>query len=228
MRIAAIVPAAGIGRRMGLSTEKQFLSLRGGPIIVHTLKVLARQRDITEIYLVAPVDKIDFCRAEFIDKYNFAKKINVIAGGKERQDSVANGLACLGKSFDLVLVHDGVRPLVSRDTIERVIEAAMVNGAAIAALPVKETIKEVNAGGLVENTLAREKLFSVQTPQVFRYPLIKKAFERAASEGFYGTDEASLVEHMGGAVKVVAGNPENIKITTPEDLVLAEALLLKG
>ncbi len=225
MRTAAIVPAAGAGKRMGSSGGKQFLNLRGEPIIVHTLRALAQHAGIDEIYLVVPADKISACREELIDRYKLSKVAQVAAGGKQRQDSVAKGLACLEQGVDLVLVHDGVRPLVSQAVISRVIKAAKESGAAVAALPVKETIKEISTDGIVVKTLERSKLWAVQTPQVFGHELLKAAFAKAASEDFYGTDEAALVERLGHTVRVVEGNPENIKITTPEDLVVAGVLV---
>lgn len=227
MRIAAIVPAAGLGKRMGSDQEKQFLELAGKPIIVHTLMALSLNPNISEIYLVTLKEKVEYGRRELVEKYQLAKVSQIVAGGAQRQDSVANGLLALQTIPDLILVHDGVRPLVSQDTINRVIAAAQEFGAAIAALPVKETIKAVDADGLVRHTLERSQLWTVQTPQVFRYQLFKEALKQAQQQNFYATDEAGLVERIGHPVKVVPGNPENIKITTPEDLAIAEYWLGK-
>ena len=221
---AAIVPAAGQGLRMGSGTRKQFLLLDAEPIIVRTLRILAACRQIDEIYLVAPATEIETCR-EYIRRYELRKISMVLAGGRQRQDSVANGLARLPERVQWVLVHDGVRPLVSRQTINRVIRAARQTGAAVAGLPLKETVKRLGPRGLVSQTLERSKLWSIQTPQVFRHEDLKRAFRQARRDGFYATDEAALLERLSQPVKVVRGNPENIKITTPEDLLIARALL---
>ena len=171
-----------------------------------------------------PKDKLGFCRKEIVNKYKLSKVAKIVAGGKERQDSVAKGLACIGDGFNLVLVHDGVRPLVSQAVINRVIYAAKENGAAIAAVPIRDTIKAVSSEGWVDQTLERSKLWSVQTPQAFRYNLLKAAYAKAESDGFSATDEALLVEHLGHPVRVVKGSTQNIKITTPGDLDIAEAI----
>lgn len=226
MKVAAIVAAAGLGRRMRQPQKKQFINLNEEPIIAHTLRALTRHPKITSIYLVVPREKVGFCKKEIVDKYKFSKVVKVVAGGKQRQESVAKGLACIGDNVDLVLVHDGVRPLVSQAVINRVIYAAKESGAAIAAVPIRDTVKAVSPEGWVDETLERSKLWSVQTPQAFRCNLLKAAYANAVNDGFSATDEALLVEHLGHPVRVVKGSSQNIKITTPGDLDIAEAIVV--
>jgi len=223
MKIVAIIPSAGMGRRMG-KRKKPFLPLAGMPVMAHALLPFETSPLIGAIILVVPDDDREICRRDLVNAYGFQKVINVVAGGAERQDSVKAALNTLSASWDIVVVHDGVRPFVTVDLIERVVKAAITNGAAIAAVPVKDTIKEV-VEGRVTRTVPRERLWSVQTPQAFRAELLVEAHEKAAEDGFSGTDDAALVERMGCAVSVVEGSYENIKITTPEDLVAGEAII---
>jgi 2-C-methyl-D-erythritol 4-phosphate cytidylyltransferase len=227
-KIFALIPAAGMGKRMGAGHNKQYLLLDGMPILAHTLKVFQEADCIAGIYLVAPEQEIPFCRSDVVERYGFTKVRAIVAGGAERQNSVHNGLAAMQGvgDDDLVLVHDGVRPFVSAELLERAARAADEFGGAVVAVPVKDTVK-IARGGIIAGTPPREELWLAQTPQAFRYGLIRSAYEAAASEGFLGTDDASLMERQGWPLHVVTGDYRNIKITTPEDMLLAQAFLKK-
>jgi 2-C-methyl-D-erythritol 4-phosphate cytidylyltransferase len=222
MKVSAIIPAAGMGIRMGSNIPKQFLLLDGKPILHHTLTVLDQCSVVNEIVLVVSEKEIENSRQPIQDSH--PKVTRIIAGGKERQDSVYNGLQSLDSETDIVVVHDGVRPFVSADLIHETVEAARDFGAAITAIPVSDTIKKVNEEGLVECTVDRNGLWRVQTPQTFQVSLLKDAFAKAQADNFYGTDEGALIEYLGREVKVVSGSEFNIKITRPEDLVLGEKI----
>ena len=234
IRAAVVIPAAGRGQRMGSpgatgAKSKNYLPLLRRPVLVHTLAAFEASFLVSEIVLVVAPPDIEYCSEEIVSGHNIKKVVKIIGGGSERQDSVANGLKVLseaGKDFDVILVHDGARCLVTIELIEEVIRAAYEDGAAIAAVAVKDTIKQVDECGRVESTLKRESLRAVQTPQAFRADIISKAYEEAATDGFFGTDSSSLVEEMGVEVRVVEGSYENIKITTADDLLLAEKILL--
>ena len=225
-RIYALIPAAGMGKRMGAGHNKQYLLLDGKPILAHTLAVFENSPLIEAIYLVIPEAEIPYCRSEVVERYGFGKVRAVIAGGAERQNSVINGLRGMTgvADDDLVLIHDGVRPFVPVDVLERAAAAADEFGGAVVAVPVKDTVK-VARDGIVTETPKREELWLAQTPQAFRYGLIRAAYHAAAAEGFLGTDDASLMERQGWPLHIVMGDYRNIKITTPEDMVLAEAFL---
>ena len=228
MRTTVLIPAAGTGSRMGADVNKQYLTLADRPILAHTLALFDSHPAIAHIYVISPHAEIPFCREEVIARYGFAKVRDVVAGGAERQDSVAAGLAaCSAGDDEVVLVHDGVRPFFPARLIDAVLAAVARCGACVVGMPVKDTIKEVE-GGRVLGTPARGRLWMAQTPQAFRAGLLRKAFARARSDGFRGTDDASLVERLGAPVAMVEGSYRNIKITTPEDLVLARALLAAG
>ncbi len=223
----ALIPAAGMGKRMGASINKQYLQLQGLPIVARTIAVFERSPLIEAIYLVIPEDEIPYCREHVVDACGFRKIAAIVPGGRERQNSVMNGLNAMGdrlKVDDVVLIHDGVRPLVTEQMLEESIRVARSADGALVAVPAKDTIKTVH-GGIVSGTPPRETLWQAQTPQSFRYGIICNAYRSAEQEGFMGTDDASLVERQGGAVRIVPGDYRNIKITTPEDLVLAEAFL---
>ena len=224
-KTAAIIPSAGMGRRMG-SQKKNYLELLSRPVLAWTLEPFEASPSVDAIIVVVPPGDEGFCREKIIGAYGFRKVIAVAAGGAERQDSVENGLRAARGGYDMVIVHDGARPLVTAAIIEATIRAAIEDGAALAGVRVKDTIKETSAG-FVRATLKRESLLSVQTPQAFRVDLLEAAFKKARSEGFDGTDESSLVERTGHPVRVVEGSYENIKITTPEDLLVAEFILRK-
>ncbi len=234
MKVIVIIPAAGLGTRMaGTKTKlpapsKQFSEINGVPILVHTIRKFVSVPQVTDIYV--PVRKPEIAQTEERLKREVGgKRLHVLEGGEHRQESVANALAAVqAAADDLILVHDAVRPFVDAAIIGSVIAAAQKYGAAIAGLPAVDTIKQVDRtaeGAIITSTIPRERVVMAQTPQGFRYAVIKKAFDEALADGFVGTDEASLVERSRHEVAVVMGSPRNIKITTPEDLELAEFFL---
>ncbi len=223
--VAVIVAAGGSGTRMGGSRAKQYLPLGGIPLIVHVLRRFQECPLVGKILLVVPGGDIPFVREEILDKYEVAAIASVTAGGRERQDSVRNGLSLTGEGDGIVLVHDGARPFVTPALIEAVIRVAGETGAVCPGIPLRDTVKSAGDDGLVSKTLDRNRLWAVQTPQGFRREVLLEAFRRAGEDGFYGTDEASLVERTGRPVRIIRGAEENIKITTPEDLLLGEYLL---
>ncbi|SMB84468.1 2-C-methyl-D-erythritol 4-phosphate cytidylyltransferase [Desulfonispora thiosulfatigenes DSM 11270] len=220
-----ILLAAGQGKRMNSDTNKQYMHLFDKPILAHTLDVFQNHPLIDEIIVVTRQEELDFCQKEIVERYNFSKVNRIVIGGKERQESVFNALRVVDKENCLVVVHDGARPLVTPRIISEVIENAKITRASIVAVPVKDTIKRVNSSKLVVETLKREELWAVQTPQVFTKEIITKAHERADRENYLGTDDASLVEKIGQSVNIVLGSYENIKITTQEDLDIAINIL---
>ncbi len=223
MKTAAIIPSAGMGRRMG-NRKKPFLPLAGRPVLAHTVLLFELSPLIDATILVVPDDDRETCGLEIVDVFEFRMVIDVVPGGRERQDSVRAALDALSGSWDILVVHDGVRPFATVDIIEEVVKTAKATGAAIAAVPVKDTVKEV-ANGTVIRTVPREALWSVQTPQAFKAGILREAHKRAVEDGFSGTDDAALVERLGHRVSVVEGSYENIKITTPEDILVGEAIL---
>ena len=227
-KVVAIVPAAGAGKRLGLGINKAFAELRDAPLIVHCLAMLARTKLVREAIVVlapAEVEEGSALLARYQASYFATLPIKVVAGGKERQDSVANALAAVPADAAYIAVHDGARPFAGRAVFERTLAAAREQGAAIAAVPVKNTIKVVDARGVVVDTPVRSTLVAVQTPQVFRAALLKDAYAHLAAHPAAVTDDASVVELLGHKVVVAQGRYENIKITTPEDLVLSEHFL---
>ena len=226
VKTVAIIPAAGSGIRMESKRAKQFLSLDGKPILALTLEPFQECSDVAAVILVVPPDDVEYCKKEIVERFGFTKVKKIVPGGKRRQDSVRLGLEAAEGKYDLVLIHDGVRPLIEKGLIERVIEEAITNRAVITALPAKETVKEVNDLRDVVKTYDRERVWMVQTPQAFRYQDILKAHQNALKEGWEEvTDDALLVERSGITVKVVEGSEKNIKVTTPHDLKLARFLL---
>jgi len=223
----ALIPAAGMGKRMGASINKQYLRLNGLPILAHTISVFERSALIDSIYLVIPADEIPYCREQIVEAGGFKKIAAIVAGGTGRHHSVKNGLKAIRETADdddLILIHDGVRPFLSEAMLRESITAAQEHEGALVAVPAKDTIKIV-ADGVVIDTPSRETLWQAQTPQSFRFGVIFAAHQAAEREGFIGTDDASLIERSGGKIKIVAGDYRNIKITTPEDLTLAEAFM---
>ncbi|MCM3176082.1 MULTISPECIES: 2-C-methyl-D-erythritol 4-phosphate cytidylyltransferase [Paenibacillus] len=219
-----VVVAAGRGTRMGTTESKQFLLLQDKPVFIHTLEVFAALDEMREIVLVTGAGDVERC-LNWVKEYHLESRVRVIPGGKERQHSVHEGLKALGT--DWVLVHDGVRPFVNREQINACMTTVMSGGGAILAVPVKDTIKQVNAEGVVTATPDRSSLWSIQTPQAFRLSALMLAYESAEKDGFLGTDDAMLAERQGITVKIVEGSYTNIKLTTPEDLQYA-AFLLRG
>ncbi len=227
-KTVALIPAAGVGRRMGEIAEinKQYIPLGGRPALALTLKVFQESPLIDQVIPIVRTEEIDYCRQSIVEQYGLDKAARIVAGGPTRGDSVARGLAAItGEEWDLVVVHDGARPLLTEDVLGGVIQKAKKTGAAIAAVPVKDTIKRVDPQELVVGTLPREELWAIQTPQAFRYELLTEAYRRAREEGFQGTDDASLVERLGHPVAVVLGSYDNLKLTTPEDVIMARSLL---
>lgn len=223
-KTVAIIPAAGQGRRMNRKVNKQYIELLDKPVLAHTLKVFENHPLIDEIIVVAKEDEIEFCQERIVKNYDFSKVSKVIAGGSERQESVYNALKEI-KEDCLVVVHDGARPLVAPTIISNAINTAKSSSASVVAVPVKDTIKRVNSDDEVTETLKRSELRAIQTPQVFKKSLLQKAYDEAFEDHFYGTDDASLVERLGVPVKVIDGSYDNIKITTAEDIEIANLVL---
>jgi 2-C-methyl-D-erythritol 4-phosphate cytidylyltransferase len=209
---------------MGCKVPKQFLEIDGRPLLALTLEAFEKCSAVDEVILVVPSVEVDHCRHAVVKRYGFKKVAAVVAGGKTRRDSVRLGMASVGDGCGMVVVHDGVRPLVTPSLIEKVIEAARVSGAAIAGIPARDTVKEVN-GDLVKKTYERENVWLAQTPQAFHYGILLDAHDREGT-GRPGepTDDACLVERAGGTVVVVAGDEDNIKVTTPRDLAMVKFL----
>ena len=228
-KITAIITAAGSGKRMGTDQKKQYLKLQNKPILYYTLKNFSECPAIDEIVLVLPQEDIEYVKNEIIAKYKITKITTYVAGGKERQDSINNALNVLPcDKGDIVVIHDGVRPFITDEIITESIEAARKHGGAVAGVMVKDTIKELDSG-VYSKTLQRDRLVAVQTPQTFQAGLIKEAYRNADKEGFYSTDDAALVEkYSATAVVFIEGSYFNIKITTPEDIIFAEAILAKN
>ena len=225
MSNTAVILAAGLGKRMQAGHNKQFIEICGQSVLTHTLTVFAQIPEIAKIVLVVRVGEEDTCQ-NMIPKIAENKTVLAI-GGKERQDSVHNGIRAITWECEYILIHDGARPLITEEVIRRTLLAAQNSGAAICAVPVKDTIKQADSDGNVLATIPRESLWAVQTPQVFRADLIRRAYENAYVHNHYGTDDASLVEYLGEKIKIVTGDYENIKITTPEDIPTAEQILQK-
>lgn len=238
-RIVAIVPAAGLGKRFGPGTNKPFQMLGGKLLIVWSLKTLQSINEIQEIIPVLKAQDVEYGQKIF-KNHRLSKIKKLAAGGKERQDSVYNGLKLIDDKDCVVLIHDGVRPLIEKDLIEKAIKELLqpvtpVKGSkagfkgfdgVIFGVPVKDTIKEAE-DGIIKKTLKRSSLWAIQTPQFFHYKKIVQAYEKAMKEQFYATDDAAIIERYGGKIKVVMGSYRNIKITTPEDLEIAEFLVSK-
>jgi 2-C-methyl-D-erythritol 4-phosphate cytidylyltransferase len=223
-KICAVIVAAGKGTRMGADVNKQFLNIKNKPILYYTLKAFASCTSIDEIILVTAKDEMQYCKSEIIKKYNINKVSNIVEGGRERQHSVFNGLMA-SKDCDIVLIHDGARPFVNDRIIEEGIEYAKKYGACTCGVQPKDTIKVREENGFSKNTLNRDSLFSVQTPQCFKYDLIVSCHEKISSECVKITDDTSVVEYFGHKVYLYEGSYNNIKITTPEDLVIGEKIL---
>lgn len=227
-KITVIVAAAGMGKRLGLGMNKAFVSIGGKPVLVRCLEMLKKTDVVDAVVVVTTADDIKKTD-ELIKEYSYLYpdiKISITGGGRERQDSVAAGLACVDSSCSYVAVHDGARPFAGKEVFLRTLAAAERFGAAVPAVPVKDTIKQVKEGGvLVLRSLKRSELVAVQTPQIFKKEILENAYQRLEKQPVFVTDDASLVEAAGGEVAVVDGIYENIKITTPEDLLIAEEII---
>lgn len=221
---SVIIVSAGKGSRMKVDINKQFLKLGDKEVVAHTIDKFYNNKNIGEIIVVIREEEKEFFEKNIINKYGY-KNIKIAFGGKERQDSVYNGLKELEKNCEIVLIHDGARPFVTNEIIEKSIKSAKEHKGAVVGVPVKDTIKIVNENKDVCDTPNRNTLWSIQTPQVFDYSLIMKAYEKSKKDKYYGTDDSMLMEYLGYNVKVVEGSYNNIKITTPEDLKIAEEIL---
>jgi 2-C-methyl-D-erythritol 4-phosphate cytidylyltransferase len=224
-KVTVLIPAAGMGKRMGKALAKQFLPLGDKPMLAHTLLAFQRASEVDEIIPILSQEDIEICLRDIIECFHITKVKTLVVGGKERQDSVSNGLHKLEKDAVVVMVHDGVRPFVTAEMIRDSVEHAKKGECVAVGVPIKDTIKEVNDKGIVRSTLERSRLWAIQTPQAFPVRILKHAYEEALSKRLYGTDDATLVERAGGSVRIIMGSYENIKITTPEDLMVAEEIL---
>jgi 2-C-methyl-D-erythritol 4-phosphate cytidylyltransferase len=224
-RVAALIPAAGEGRRMGGAMPKQFLPLGGRELLARTLEVFEACTAIDEIWVVVAAEHCAWCQETIVERYGLRKVRGIVAGGTTRQASVWRGLQHVAEAVELVVVHDGVRPLVPELLIQQTLASASQYGAAIAAVPLKDTLKRVSAAHEVEGTVPRERLWRIQTPQAFHHALLRTAFQHAWQHGLQATDEAGLIEAMGHPVKIVPGYEYNVKITTPDDLIFCETFL---
>jgi 2-C-methyl-D-erythritol 4-phosphate cytidylyltransferase len=226
--VNAVIVAAGKGERMGTLLPKPFLALAGVPLLIHTVRNLLRSPLITKLVIVVAAEREAFLQ-DLLERHGpFSVPIGLVHGGPERQDSVRLGLAALDRECEIVVIHDAARPFIAAEIVDRSVAAAVEVGGALVAIPVKDTIKQVDEDNTVLATVPRQSLWLAQTPQTFRVQLIREAHARALSEGVIATDDATLLERIGAQVKVVLGDPLNFKITTPDDLHLAEALLEKG
>lgn len=210
---------------MGGPVPKQFLSIGGQPLIVHSLRSLQASSVIDAIVLAVPQADIAYCQSDIVEAHHFTKVFKVVAGGQERQDSVRHALAVVEDQVEIVVVHDAVRPFLTEQMLEEVVAAARANGAAIIALPMRDTVKQVGAGHVIERTVDRRPLWLAQTPQAFKREWLQEAHRKAEGEGMISTDDAFLIEWMGRPVMVVEGSGENIKVTRPEDMAIGEAIL---
>jgi 2-C-methyl-D-erythritol 4-phosphate cytidylyltransferase len=223
----AVVAAAGQGRRLGAGKNKLFLPLQDKPLLAHTLEALAKSPLIGAMVVAVGSGEEEACR-QLVATYDLKKVAAIVVGGATRQESVARALHRLGREYSFVAVHDGARPFVFPALVAAVVAAARTWGAAVPGVPVKDTVKVLDGQGRVGQTLVRDRLVAIQTPQVFARQLLEEAYARAAQEGFVGTDDASLVERLGHPVQVVPGDYRNLKVTTREDLELARVYLAAG
>lgn len=231
----AIITAAGKGTRLKSNISKQFLNLYGKPIVAHTLETFQNSSKIDQIYLVVPSDYYDFCKKEIVEKYNLTKVAKIIIGGSTRQDSVFNALLEVPENTDIVSIHDGVRPLVTADEVDKIIRKLIrenktnddIRGIIMAA-PAYETIKKIKGNDIIDKTIQRDLVWHAQTPQTFFYKTLMAAHRKAKKENFISTDDSDLVEKFGYKVKIFRGRHENIKITTPTDLFLAELIMSRN
>lgn len=219
-----VIVAAGTGSRMNMGINKQFIKLEGKEIIAYTIEKFYNNSNIEDIVVVVKEDESEFFKKEILDKYNF-KNVKIAYGGKERQDSVYNGLKLLDEKCDVVLIHDGARPFVSDKIIDKSIEEAKEHKAIVVGVPVKDTIKVIDDDKNIVDTPNRSVLWAVQTPQTFDYNILIDAYKDAFKNKFYGTDDAMLVERIGYKVKMLEGSYNNIKITTQEDLNIGSQIL---
>ena len=226
MKVTAIIVAAGKGKRMLHSMPKHFICLEGKPVLAYTLDAFEKCPDVNQIIVVSRSGEENYCLTEVVEKYGFKKVLKIAIGGDRRQDSVYSGIKELDEDTDIVAVHDGVRPFVSQNILCEAIKLAMFADGVVTAVPVKDTIKNVGDDGIIRSTPDRSSMWYAQTPQVFKRRILEEAYIRAYNDKFTGTDESSLVERLGYKVKIVEGTADNIKITTKEDLLFAEVILM--
>ena len=224
MKIGAVIVAEGRGERFGGNVKKQFYPLKGKPIIVWALDTFDKSDRIAELIVVVEKEDREFFLKKILSKYRFSKNITLVDGGRMRQDSVFNGVMSISKDVDIVVIHDGVRPFVSNEIVDNVIDESIKEGAAIAAIKENDTTIS-SRGEYIENFFDRNSIYRVQTPQAFKRELIVKGLDKAYKDGFYGTDDSSLITRIGKMVKIVEGSSDNIKITSRDDLYIAERIL---
>ena len=223
-RNAAVIVAAGFGKRMDGDIPKQYICIGGKPVLVHTIENFERSSRISEIILVVEKSQVESISKDIVEKYRFKKVVNVIPGGKIRQESVYNGIKAVSKGVETISIQDGARPFTPVRLIEECIDQALLHGAVAVAYPARDTVKQVS-GGRFCKTLDRKNIYLIQTPQTFRTEVILDAHEKAKMDGYIGTDDTVLVERLGESVVAVEGSPYNQKITYPDDLASAEALV---
>lgn len=222
--VSVIIAAAGMSNRMGSEINKQFIWIEGKPILAHTIEKFEKCKYVDEIIIVTKEEEIDYCRKEIVKKYKFKKIKNIVRGGKERQDSIYNGILALNEKTDIVLTHDGARPFVEIKNIEDGIKGVLEFGSCVVGVPVTDTIKVVGKGNKIKNTPKRSSLWAAQTPQCFTKNILVAGYDKAIKDRYSATDDSSIVENAGYEVRMVMGNYKNIKITTPEDIIVAESL----
>ncbi len=227
LKCAVIIPAAGKGKRMNYNKSKQYIELKGKPILVHTLEVFMRCEAIHHIIIVVGKGEVDYCKQEIVEGHGLEKVLHVIEGGKERQDSVYEGIKCVPDKTDIVLIHDAARPFIKEEHINATIREAYIGGACVLGVKVKDTIKVANHEDYIIDTPNRNMLWAIQTPQTFKKEVIQEAYVQAIKDKFVATDDAMIVEkYSDRAVKIVEGSYDNIKITTQEDLIIAKSLMV--
>ncbi|MDI6786653.1 MAG: 2-C-methyl-D-erythritol 4-phosphate cytidylyltransferase [bacterium] len=227
MKVTAIIVAAGLGKRMGENIPKQYLDINGKPLIYYTLHKIAFCSKINDIILVVAEDKIHYCLKEIIEKYRIPKIKEIIAGGEKRQDSVYHGLKKVDLDTEIVLIHDGVRPLVDSHLLEKIILKTIEKDATVIGKPISDTIVRRDDLNYIKKILNRKNVYALETPQCFKYGLIMQAYQKAYQENYYETDDTSLVVRMGRKVAIIESDKINIKVTHPKDLYMAEYLLSK-
>jgi 2-C-methyl-D-erythritol 4-phosphate cytidylyltransferase len=221
---SVVIVAAGTGSRMNMNINKQFIKMYDKEVIAYTIDAFYNNENIDEIVVVIREDEEEFFVEHIINKYMY-KNIKIAHGGKERQDSVYNGLKRLDYNCNIVIIHDGARPFIPKMVLDESIREANLNNAVVVGVPVKDTIKVIDNNNIIKDTPDRKHLWAVQTPQVFNYKVLMDAYENAYNKGYYGTDDAMLVEYLGQEVKMIMGSYENIKITTKEDISFGEQIL---
>lgn len=223
--LRVVIAAAGSATRMGSKINKPYMLLKSRPVLAYSLDIFEEFNLVDDIVIVANPQEIDYCKREIVEKYGYRKVSQVVAGGKMRQDSVRVGLRQLGQDTDFIAVHDGARPFLTHELLEKLLKAAEQWGAAIPGVMPKDTLKFVDRDEFVRQTLDRSSVVAIQTPQLFKFEELLAAYNQAYEEGFIATDDAALFENYIGRVKIVPGDYRNIKITTPEDLKIAEVLV---